>query len=56
MHAVLAIVLLFGEFTSHVKPTPSAAPMQPIQAVAIDKSKVEAQLNKIKKKKAYCHR
>lgn len=52
MHVVLAVVLMLGDFSSHPKPTPTAAPMQPIQAVAIDKSKVEAQLNRIKNKKA----
>ena len=52
IHAVLALVLLFGDFSSPPKPTPTSAPMQPIQAVVIDKSKVEAQINKINKKKA----
>lgn len=52
MHVALAMVLLFGDFSSSPKPTPTAVQMEPIQAVAIDKSKVEAQINKIKKQKA----
>jgi len=52
IHSVLGAVLLFGDFSSLPKPTPTAVQMEPIQAVAIDKSKVEAQINKIKKQKA----
>lgn len=52
IHIVLAVVLLWGDFSTPPKPTPSAVPMEPIQAVVIEKSKVDAQLNKIKKQKA----
>jgi len=51
LHLALALVLLFGDFNSIPKPTPKASQqMQPIQAVAIDKSKLTAQVNKLKKK------
>ncbi len=53
LHVALVLVLFLGDFTSHPsKPTPSASQMKPIQAVAIDKSKIDAQVNKLKKKKA----
>ncbi|SEL63745.1 Cell division and transport-associated protein TolA [Colwellia chukchiensis] len=52
IHFVLAAVLLLGDFATPIKPTPSAVPMEPIQAVVIEKSKVDAQVNKIKKQKA----
>ena len=52
IHIVLAVVLLWGDFSTPPKPTPSALPMEPIQAVVIEKSKVDAQINKIKKQKA----
>tara|TARA_R110000737_G_scaffold73545_2_gene102275 strand:- start:4455 stop:5294 length:840 start_codon:yes stop_codon:yes gene_type:complete len=45
-------VLLFGDFSSPAKPTPTAVRMEPIQAVVVERSKVEAQINKIKKQKA----
>jgi colicin import membrane protein len=51
IHVVLAAVLLMGNFDSKPKLPPKAAPMQAIQATIVDRSKVEAQLNKIKKKK-----
>jgi len=53
LHIILLLVLVMGDFYSHpIKPTPTAAKIQPIQAVAIDRSKVEAILNKIRKKKS----
>jgi len=52
IHVVLAVVLLWGDFTSPPKPTPTAVQMEPIQAVVVERSKVEAQINKIKKQKA----
>jgi colicin import membrane protein len=52
LHFALLAVLLAGDFSTPPKPTATSVPMQPIQAVVIDRSKVEAQLNKIKKKKA----
>ena len=52
IHFVLAAVLLLGDFSTPPKPTPSAVPMEPIQAVVVERSKVDAQINKIKKQKA----
>ena len=52
IHIVLAAVLLFGDFSTPPKATPTAVQMEPIQAVVIDKGKVDAQINKLKKKKA----
>ncbi len=52
IHIVLAAILLLGDFSSPLKPTPTAAPMEPIQAVVVERSKVDAQINKIKQKKA----
>ncbi len=52
IHIVLAAILLFGDFSSPPKPTPIAAQMEPIQAVMVEKSAVDAQINKIKKQKA----
>jgi len=52
MHAVLIIGLLAGDFSTPPKPTAAASEVQPIKAVAIDKRQVEAQINKIKKKKS----
>jgi len=52
MHVVLIIGLFVGDFSTPPKPTPAASEVQPIQAVAIDKRQVEAQINKIKKKKS----
>ena len=52
IHILLAAVLLFGDFSSPAKPTPTAVRMEPIQAVVVERSKVEAQINKIKKQKA----
>ena len=52
IHIVLAVVLLWGDFSSPPKPTPTSVQMEPIQAVVVERSKVEAQINKIKKQKA----
>jgi len=52
IHIVLAGILLLGDFSSPPKPTPTSVQMEPIQAVIVEKSKVEAQINKIKKQKA----
>jgi colicin import membrane protein len=51
LHVVLAAVLLMGDFDSHPKTPPKAVQIQTIQATLVDRSKVEAQVNKIKKKK-----
>ena len=52
LHVSLILVLVLGDFASHPpKPTPTAVPVQPIQAVAVERSKVEAQVNKLKEKK-----
>jgi colicin import membrane protein len=52
IHTLLAVVLLSGDFSSSPKPTPKSVQIEPIQAVVLEKSKVEAQINKIKKQKA----
>jgi colicin import membrane protein len=52
LHITLVIALFFGDFTAAKKPTPTASNVQPIQAVAVKKSQVEAQIKKIKKKKS----
>lgn len=52
IHIVLAVVLLSGDFSSPLKSTPTSVQMQPIQAVVVERSKVEVQINKIKKQKA----
>lgn len=53
LHLALAGVLLFGDFSAMVKPTPTAtatpAPVEPIKAVAVDKSKLDAHVKRIKK-------
>jgi len=51
LHFVLAAVLLMGNFDSKPKVQPKKAPVQTIQATIVDRSKIEAQVNKIKKKK-----
>ena len=52
IHIVLAVVLLWGDFSPPPKSTPTSVQMEPIQAVVVERSKVEAQINKIKKQKA----
>lgn len=52
IHFALAAVLLLGDFSPPPKPTSTAIKMEPIQAALIDKSVIEAKLNKLKKKKA----
>lgn len=54
LHVLLAVVLFFGNFTDEHKPIPQqkSASMEPIQAVAVDKSKVAEQVKRIKKKQA----
>ncbi len=51
LHAVLATVLLMGNFDHKPKPPPKVVQVQTIQATIVDKSKIEAQVNRIKKKK-----
>lgn len=51
LHTALAVFLLVGDFSSKHTPLPeAAAEINPIQAVAIDKSQLEARVNEIKKK------
>ena len=52
IHVVLAAVLLWGDFSSPAKPTPTALQMEPIKAIIVERSTIEAQINKIKKQKA----
>ena len=52
LHVVLAVFLFLGDFSHESKPKPVATPMEPIQAVAVDKNKVEEQVKKIKQKNA----
>ncbi|NQZ83802.1 MAG: cell envelope integrity protein TolA [Colwellia sp.] len=52
IHVGLVVALFSGDFIETPKPTKVASNMQPIQAVAIERSQVEAQIKKIKKKKA----
>lgn len=52
IHIVLAAILLFGDFSPPLKQTPIAAKMEPIQAVIVEKSAVDTQINKIKKQQA----
>lgn len=48
----IGLILLFGDFSHVVKETPTPAnEVSPIQAVAIDKSELEAKVNKIRKQK-----
>ena len=51
LHIVLAAVLLMGDFDSESKVAPKVLQVQTIQATIVDKSKIEAQVNKIKQKK-----
>lgn len=51
LHIVLAAVLLIGDFDSEPKVAPKVVQVQTIQATIVDKSKIEAQVNKIKQKK-----
>lgn len=52
IHVGLAVVLLWGNFSTPPKPTPSAVQIEPIQAVIVEKSTIDAQINKIKKQEA----
>ncbi|WP_241242304.1 cell envelope integrity protein TolA [Thalassotalea sp. G2M2-11] len=53
LHVTLLAVLLLGDFSAKPpKPTPSATPVKPIQAVAVDRREIDAQVNKLKKQKA----
>ena len=51
LHIVLAAVFLMGDFDSEPKVAPKVVQVQTIQATIVDKSKIEAQVNKIKQKK-----
>ena len=54
LHLALAVVLLSGDFSAPLKSTPkaTAVEMKPIQAVVVDSSKLQAHINKLKKKEA----
>lgn len=54
IHLAVAAFMLMGDFTPSMKPkpTPVAAPSQPIKAVVVSKQSIEKQANKIKKRKA----
>ena len=52
IHITLAVVLILGDFSSPPKPKSTAMQVQPIQAVVVDKSQIDKQLNKLKKKKS----
>lgn len=52
LHLILAAFLFMGNFTPEHKPKKVSTPMEPIQAVAVDKNKVAEQVKKIKKQKA----
>ena len=51
LHVVLAAVLLMGDFDHKPRVSPKVSHVKTIQASIVDKSKIEAQVNKIKKKK-----
>ena len=52
LHIGLAVFLLAGNFSAEHKPLPKpAAEINPIQAVAVDKSKLEARVNQLNKQK-----
>ncbi|GLX77238.1 protein TolA [Thalassotalea insulae] len=53
LHVTLLLILLFGDFSAAPpKPTPSATQVKPIQAVVVDRKKIDDQVNKLKKQKA----
>ncbi|MGJ8694171.1 MAG: cell envelope integrity protein TolA [Thalassotalea sp.] len=53
LHLGLAIFLLAGDFSHEVKPSPKpASEINPIQAVAVDKKKLEARVNQLNKQKS----
>lgn len=52
LHGLLLAGLLFGDFSHQPKPTPVIAQAEPIQAVAIDRKQVEAQVKKIKQQQS----
>lgn len=52
LHVAIIGVLVMGDFTSTPKPTPVAAQVNPIQAVVVDQSSVNQQVEKLKKQKA----
>lgn len=53
LHLGLAVFLFAGDFSVKHKPTPMPnAEVSPIQAVAIDKSQLEARVNQLKKQKS----
>lgn len=54
LHISVLLVLVFNNLDSTPKPLVSAnaAPMKPIQAVAVDKTKLQTQVNRLKKQKA----
>ena len=54
LHVILLVGLLSGNFSSESKPkpTPISQPVEPIQAVVIDKAKFDRAIDKIKKQKS----
>lgn len=54
LHVVLVGILFFGDFATQPKPlpVPTSQPMEPIKAVAVDKSQLDKAINKIKKQKS----
>ncbi len=53
LHVAVVLVLFLGDFSSTPpKPTSTATQMQPIQAVVVDKSTIDAHVNKLKKAQA----
>jgi colicin import membrane protein len=52
LHLIIATVMLLGDFSIKPKPTPTAkAAVKPIEAVVIDKAKLQNQLDQIRNKK-----
>lgn len=53
LHVIIALVLGLGDFSSPPKPFPKpAVEVKPIEAVAIDKNKLQQQVNKLRQQKA----
>ncbi|MGL1959411.1 MAG: cell envelope integrity protein TolA [Colwellia sp.] len=52
LHIAIVAFLFVGDFSSPEKPKPTAQEIQPIQAIVVDKSKLDKAINKIKKQKS----